>query len=90
LDHLDGILNYCRTKVPLGVVEAVNGTIKSLLLHAVVATRTCVICRSRAQRMIATGTEFVVFKKAAYNAGFCRIPVESRENIRVGARVGSG
>lgn len=22
--HLDGILNYCRTKVPLGVVEAVN------------------------------------------------------------------
>ena len=30
LDHLDGILNYCRTKVPLGVVEAVNGNIKSL------------------------------------------------------------
>jgi hypothetical protein len=26
LDHLDGILNYCRIKVPLGVVEAVNGT----------------------------------------------------------------
>jgi transposase len=31
LVHLDGILNYCRTKVPLGVVEAVNGNIKSLL-----------------------------------------------------------
>jgi transposase len=31
LDHLDGILNYCRIKVPLGVVEAVNGNIKSLL-----------------------------------------------------------
>jgi transposase len=31
LDHLDGILNYCQTKVPLGVVEAVNGNIKSLL-----------------------------------------------------------
>ena len=31
LDHLDGILNYCRTKVPLGVVEAVNGNIKTLL-----------------------------------------------------------
>ena len=30
LDHLDGILNYCR-KAPLGVVEAVNGNIKSLL-----------------------------------------------------------
>ena len=31
LDHLDGILNYCRIKVPLGVVEAVNGNIKALL-----------------------------------------------------------
>jgi transposase len=31
LDHLEGILNYCRTKVPLGVVEAVNGNIKALL-----------------------------------------------------------
>ena len=31
LDHLDGILNYCRTKVPLGIVEAINGNIKSLL-----------------------------------------------------------
>ena len=30
-DHLEGILNYCRTKVPMGVVEAVNGNIKSLL-----------------------------------------------------------
>ena len=31
LDHLEGILNYCRTKIPMGVVEAVNGNIKSLL-----------------------------------------------------------
>src|SRR6266849_920062 len=31
LDHFDGILNYCRTKVPLGVVEAINGNIKTLL-----------------------------------------------------------
>ena len=30
LNHLDGILNYCRTKVPPGVVEAVNGNIKAL------------------------------------------------------------
>jgi transposase len=29
--HIDGILNYCRTKLPLGVVEAVNGNIKSLM-----------------------------------------------------------
>jgi len=31
IDHVDGILNYCRTKVPLGVVEAANGNIKSLV-----------------------------------------------------------
>jgi transposase len=31
LDHLDGIHNYCRTKGPPAVVEAVNGNIKALL-----------------------------------------------------------
>ena len=31
LDHLEGILNYGRTKVPMVVVEAVNGNIKTLL-----------------------------------------------------------
>jgi transposase len=31
LDHLDSILNYCRSKVPLGVVEAIKGDIKSPL-----------------------------------------------------------
>src|SRR5262249_60783711 len=31
LHHLEGILNYCRTKIPMGVVEAVNGNIKALL-----------------------------------------------------------
>jgi Transposase len=30
LDQLDGILNYCRTKVRFGVVEAINGNIKTL------------------------------------------------------------
>jgi transposase len=29
LKHLEGILNYCRTKVRFGVVEAVNGNIRS-------------------------------------------------------------
>jgi hypothetical protein len=31
LDHLNGILNYCRTKVRFGVVEAINGNIKTIL-----------------------------------------------------------
>jgi transposase len=64
LDHLEGILNYCRTKVKLGVVEAINGNIKSLIrrgrgyknLHYLLL---------KAQRMAATKTEFVAFKKAA-------------------------
>jgi transposase len=29
--HLDGILNYCEVKVPLGLVECINGKIKTLL-----------------------------------------------------------
>lgn len=64
LDHLEGILNYCRTKVSMGVVEAVNGNIKSLLrrgrgyqnLHYLLL---------KAQRMAVTKTEFVTFRKAA-------------------------
>ncbi len=64
VSHLDGILNYCRTKVPLGVVEAINGNIKSLLrrgrgyqnLHYLLL---------KAQRLAATRTEFVTFRKAA-------------------------
>jgi len=30
-DHLEGMLNYCRMKVPMGVIEAVNGNVKALL-----------------------------------------------------------
>jgi transposase len=29
--HLEGILNYCRTKVRFGVVEALNGNIRKLI-----------------------------------------------------------
>src|SRR5262249_29610226 len=31
LDHVEGILNYCRTRIAMGVVEAINGNIKTLL-----------------------------------------------------------
>jgi transposase len=64
LDHLDGILNYCRTKVPLGVVEAVNGNIKSLLRRGR-GYKNLRYLLLKCQRMAATKTEFVVFKKAA-------------------------
>jgi transposase len=62
--HLDGILNYCQTKVPLGVVEAVNGNIKSLLRRGR-GYRNLRYLLLKAQRMAATRTEFVVFPKAA-------------------------
>lgn len=29
--HLDGVLNYCDTKLPLELVECLNGKIKILL-----------------------------------------------------------
>jgi transposase len=64
LSHLEGILNYCKIKVPLGVVEAVNGNIKALLRRG----RGCHdldYLLLKAQRLAATRTEFVAFRKAA-------------------------
>ena len=64
LNHLQGILNYCRTKVPMGVVEAVNGNIKSLLRRGR-GYQNLRYLLLKVQRMAATKTEFVVFRKAA-------------------------
>jgi transposase len=64
LDHLDGILNYCRTKVPLGVVEAVNGNIKSLLRRGR-GYKDLRYLLLKAQRLAATKTELLAFRKAA-------------------------
>jgi len=64
LDHFDGILNYCRTKVALGVVEAINGNIKTLLRRGR-GYRNLRYLLLKAQRLAATKTEFVAFEKAA-------------------------
>jgi transposase len=64
VSHLDGILNYCRTKVPLGIVEAINGNIKSLLRRGR-GYRNLRYLLLKAQRMAATRAEFVAFRKAA-------------------------
>ena len=64
LDHLDGILNYCRTKVRMGVVEAVNANIKSLLRRGR-GYKNLRYLLLKAQRIAATKTEFVAFRKAA-------------------------
>ena len=63
-EHLQGILNYCRTKVPLGVVEAVNGNLKTLLRRGR-GYKNLRYLLLKAQRMAVTRTEFVVFRKAA-------------------------
>src|SRR5215470_10519573 len=64
LDHLEGILNYCRTKVRLGVVEAVNGNIKALLRRGR-GYRDLDYLLLKAQRLAATKTQFIVLQKAA-------------------------
>jgi hypothetical protein len=64
LSHLEGILNYCRTKVPLGVVEAVNGNIKALLRRGR-GYRNLNYLLLKAQRLAATKTQLVAFQKAA-------------------------
>jgi transposase len=64
LDHFNGILNYCRTKVALGVVEAINGNIKTLLRRGRGYTNLRYLLL-KAQRLAATKIEFVAFEKAA-------------------------
>lgn len=64
LDHLEGILNYCRIKVPMGVVEAVNGNIKALLRRGR-GYRDMNYLLLKAQRLAATKTQFLVLIKAA-------------------------
>ena len=64
LNHLEGILNYCRTKIPMGVVEAVNSNIKALLRRGR-GYRDLNYLLLKAQRLAATKTEFVAFRRAA-------------------------
>ncbi len=64
IDHLDGILNYCRVKVRFGVVEAIDGNIKALLRRGR-GYKNLRYLLLKAQRMAVTKTEFVVFRKAA-------------------------
>ena len=64
LDHLEGILNYCRTKVRLGVVEAVNGNIKALLRRGR-GYKNLRYLLLKGQRMAVTKAEFIVLQKAA-------------------------
>jgi transposase len=64
VSHLDGILNYCRTKVRFGVVEAINGNIR-MLINRGRGYKNLRYLLLKAQRMVATKTEFVAFRKTA-------------------------
>jgi transposase len=64
IDHLDGILNYCRTKVPLGVVEAVNGNIR-MPINRGRDYKNMRYLLLKAKCMAAKDTEYVAFQKIA-------------------------
>ena len=67
LKHLDGILNYCRTKVRFGVVEAINGNIR-MLINRGRGYKNMRYLLLKAKRMAATNTEYVAvhqIRKAA-------------------------
>jgi len=62
LKHLEGILNYCRTKVRFGVVEAINGNIR-MLLNRGRGYKNLRYLLLKAKRMAVTNTEYVAFHK---------------------------
>src|SRR5579863_538904 len=63
LKHLDGILNYCRTKVRFGVVEALNGNIR-MLINRGRGYKNARYLLLKAKRMAVTNAEFVELQQA--------------------------
>jgi len=67
LKHLDGIVNYCRTKVRFGVVEAVNGNIR-MLINRGRGYKNLRYLLLKVKRLAVTNVEFIAvrsMKKAA-------------------------
>lgn len=64
VDHREGILSFYKVPVRFGVVEAINGNIR-ILLRRGRGYKNLHYLLLKAQRMAATKTEFVAFKKAA-------------------------
>ena len=64
LRHREGLLNYCRVKVRFGVVEAINGNIKSIMRRGR-GYRNLRYLLLKAQHMAASRTEFMVLQNAA-------------------------
>jgi len=64
LKHLEGILNYGRTKVRFGVVEAVNGNIGMLINHGR-GHKNLRYLLLKAKRMAVTNVEFLARHRLA-------------------------
>jgi len=64
LDHHEGLINYYRYRVRFGVVEALNGNIRTLLRRGR-GYQNLRYLLLKAQRMVATKTELVAFRIAA-------------------------
>ena len=58
MKHVDGIANYCETKVRFGVVEAVNGNIR-MLINRGRGYQNLRYMLLKAKRMAATNVEFI-------------------------------
>ena len=58
LKHLDGIANYCETKVRFGVVEAVNGNIR-MLINRGRGYQNLRYLLLKAKRLAGTNVEFI-------------------------------
>jgi transposase len=63
LKHVDGIANYCETKVRFGVVEAVNGNIR-MLINRGRGYQNLRYMLLKAKRMAVTNVEFIAVHKA--------------------------
>jgi len=63
LKHLEGILNYCRTKVRFGVVEALNGNIR-MLINRGRGYKNIRYLLLKAKRLVASHTEFLAVQQA--------------------------
>jgi Transposase and inactivated derivatives len=58
LKHLDGIMNYCRTKVRFGVVEALNGNIR-MMINRGRGYQNLRYLLLKVRRMVVTNVEFI-------------------------------
>ena len=62
LKHLDGIANYCRTKVRMGVVEAVNANIR-MLINRGRGYKNLHYLLLKAKRLAASNLELIVVRR---------------------------